>query len=100
MRVALSMLAVTVANWVMKASGPLALGHRQLPRTARRIVALMAPTLLAGLIVVELGDPDGGDLNWTQIVGVVVAGAARLLKLPMLLAVLCGAAATAVLRLM
>jgi branched-subunit amino acid transport protein len=100
MRVALSMLAVTVANWVMKASGPLALGHRQLPSTARRVVALMAPTLLAGLIVVELGDPDGGDLNWTQIGGVAVAGAARLLKLPMLLAVLCGAAATAVLRLM
>ena len=99
MRLWLSTLAVTVATWAMKASGPLALGHRRLPALARRVVALMAPALLAGLVVVELGDPDGGELNWTQIAGVAVAGVARLLRMPMLLAVLCGAAATALLRL-
>ena len=99
MRLWLSALAVTVANWLMKASGPLALGNRQLPPMANWVVSLMAPVLLAGLIVVELGDPDGGGLDLTQVCGVGVAGAARLLRVPMLLAVVCGAAATAILRL-
>ena len=60
MRLWLSILAVTVANWLLKASGPLVLGDRQLQPVARRVVALMAPVLLAGLIVVELAGPELG----------------------------------------
>ena len=60
---------MTVANWLLKASGPLVLGHRRLPRVARHVVALVAPVLLAGLIVIELAGPDWDGLDWRQIVG-------------------------------
>jgi branched-subunit amino acid transport protein len=96
----LSVLAVTAATWALKASGPLALGDRQLPRTAIKITTLMAPVLLAGLIVVDLGGAGWKDLDWAQVLGVSAAGLARTLKAPMLLAVVCGIAATALLRLL
>ena len=95
------MLAVTVANWLLKASGPLVLGHRRLPRAARRVVALVAPVLLAGLIVIELAGPGWDGLDWRQIAGVAAAGVGPVaLRMPMLVAVLFGAAATAGLRLL
>ena len=99
MRLWLSILAVTLATWLMKASGPLALGNRQLPQLAQSVVGLMAPVLLAALIVVELGGTRWTGLNVEQLIGVAVAGAARTLKAPMLVAVVIGAATTAVLRL-
>ncbi len=99
MRLWLSILAVTVANWLMKASGPLVLGHRTLPRVARNVVALMAPVLLAALIVVDLAGPDWDGFNWTQVFGVLVAAVAGLARVPILPAVLIGALATAGLRL-
>jgi branched-subunit amino acid transport protein len=96
----LSMLTVTVANWVMKASGPLALGERQLSPTVVDVTSLMAPVLLAGLIVIDLGGPAWSHLNWQQVLGVGAAGLARALKAPMLLAVVCGIVTTALLRLL
>lgn len=92
-------LAVTVANLLMKASGPLLLGDRTLGATTRRVIALMAPVLLAGLIVVDLLGERWGAVDGTQVAGVVVAGGARTLRVPMLLAVLCGVVVTALLRL-
>jgi uncharacterized membrane protein len=98
MREALAILVVTVGTCLLKAAGPLALGHRELPDTARRVVGLMAPALLAGLIVVELGASGWDELDWTQLAGVACAGAAWRLRAPMLLAVLVGAAVAAGLR--
>jgi branched-subunit amino acid transport protein len=94
-----AIIAVTLANWLLKATGPLVLGDR-LPPAARSIVALMAPVLLAGLIVVELAGPDWGHLDGAQVLGVAVAGAAFALRAPMLVAVLVGAAAAAGVRLL
>jgi branched-subunit amino acid transport protein len=99
MKLWLAILTVSVANWLMKAAGPLVLGDRRLPPMARGIVALMAPVLLAGLIVVELAGPDWDGLEGTQVLGVAVAGVAWALRAPMLVAVLLGAAAAAVVRL-
>jgi hypothetical protein len=65
-----------------------------------RVTSLMAPVLLAGLIVIHLGGARWGDLNWQQLLGVGVAGLARTLEAPMPLAVLCGVIATALLRLL
>jgi branched-subunit amino acid transport protein len=91
-------LAVTAANWVMKASGPLALGERRLPPRAGQVISLMASALLAGLIITHLGGTGWSGLNCQQVLGVGTAGLARALKAPMLLAVACGMAATALLR--
>jgi branched-subunit amino acid transport protein len=99
-RLWLSVLAVTIATWAMKASGPLALGERELPSIALKVTTLLAPVLLAGLIVSDLGGARWSDLDWLQVLGVGAAGLARALKAPMLLAVLCGIATTALLRLL
>lgn len=100
MKLWLSMLAVSAATSAMKASGPLALGNHQLPVAARRLVTLLAPALLAALIVVDLGGADWADLDSPQVLGVAVAGTARAFKSPMLVAVICGVTATALLRLL
>jgi len=100
MRLWLSILAVTLANWAMKASGPLALGHRSLPPVARNVVGLMAPVLLAALIVVDLGGPDWEGFDWTQVAGVGVAALAGIARVPILPSVLIGVLATVVLRLL
>jgi branched-subunit amino acid transport protein len=97
-RLWLSVLAVTLANWVLKAAGPLALGDRPLPSVARSVVSLMAPVLLSGLIVVELAGEEWGGLDWPQLTGVAVAGFAWAVRAPMLAAVLLGALATAAIR--
>ena len=100
MRVWLSVAVVIVANGLMKAIGPLVVGDRPLPSTARRVVALMAPVLLAGLIVVEVGGEDWAELDYHRLVGVGVAGVAYALRAPMLLAVLLAILSTALLRLL
>lgn len=100
MRIWLSIVVVSVANVLMKASAPLAIGARPLPGVAVRVTALTAPVLLAALIVTDLGGEGWGELDGTQVAGVATAGAARLAQAPMLLAVLGGIAATASLRLL
>jgi len=97
-RIWLSALAVTVMTWLMKASGPVALGDRQLPPRFRSVIAMMAPALLAGLIVVELGGPGWSEVDGAQVAGVAAAGVARLLRAPMLVAVLAGVVVTATIR--
>jgi uncharacterized membrane protein len=94
----LPVLAVTAANWAMKAGGPLALGDRRLPPRAVNVISLMASALLAGLIVTNLGGAGWSDVNGQQVLGVGAAGLARALRAPMLLAVGCGMAVTALLR--
>lgn len=97
MRIWLSVLAVTVLSWLMKASAPLVIAQRKLPPAVIRMTALTAPVLLAGLIVTELG---GKALDWTQLVGVGTSGVLAVLKVPMLVAVGGGIVATAVIRLL
>lgn len=99
MRAWIAVLVVTAASALMKASGPLVLGSRELPRGVRRVIGLVAPALLAGLIVVELSADGWDELDWTQVAGVAAAGAARVLRAPMLLAVVVGAAVAAGVRL-
>ncbi|GAA1534276.1 AzlD domain-containing protein [Kribbella lupini] len=96
-RIWLSVVAVTVLSWLMKASAPLIIAQRKLPRSVIRMTALTAPVLLAGLIVTELG---GKQLDWTQLAGVGTSGVLALAKVPMLVAVAGGIVATAAIRLL
>jgi branched-subunit amino acid transport protein len=98
MRIWVTVVLVSVATWLMKASGPLLLGDRRLPPVAVRVTALAAPVLLAALIVSDLAGDGWHELEWTRVTGVGVAGLASLLRAPMLLAVLLGAVTAALLR--
>lgn len=95
----IAIVVVALASWAMKAAGPVALGGRELPGRMRDVIALLAPVLLAALLVTELGGPRWSAVSWTQLVGVAAVGAARALKAPILVAVAAGVVVTALLRL-
>lgn len=66
---------LAVFSFAIRASGPLAVGGRPLGRSAAAVIELLAPALLAALIVVEtVGGTDGLDLD-ARIAGVAAAGA-------------------------
>ncbi len=57
--VTIAVLAVATA--AIRAGGPLLLGGRELPERAQGVIALLAPALLAALVVVQtFGAPEGG----------------------------------------
>lgn len=89
---------VAVANFAIKASGPVLLGGRELPERLLRIIALLASAILAALVVVGTFSEDGELKIDEQTVGVAAAGAALLLRAPMLIAIGLGAVAAALLR--
>ena len=93
-----AILAVAVVSFSIKAAGPLLLTGRQLPAWSGAVIALLAPALLAALIVVDVLGPHWTDVHWPVLVGLAVVVVAHLLRAPMLLAVLAGVAATALLR--
>lgn len=91
-----AIISVAVLSFAIKAAGPTVLGGRELPPRARSVIALMAPALLAGFVVV-----DTAGTRWSHVDPAVLAGLAavpvlRLGRLPMP-AVLVGAAAVAAL---
>ncbi|QXJ22398.1 AzlD domain-containing protein [Actinomadura graeca] len=91
--------AVAAINVLFKAAGPTTLGGRELPRPVLRVIAMLAPALLAALIVVEVAGPRWDGFDWTVTAGLGGALGARLLRAPELPAILCGVAVTAALRL-
>jgi branched-subunit amino acid transport protein len=92
-------IAVGAATVALKALGPVALGGRELPRRVLAMLALLAPALLAALVIVQtLGGDRGLELD-ARLPGVAVAAVALLLRAPLLVAVVVAAATTALLRL-
>jgi branched-subunit amino acid transport protein len=100
MRIWGSILLVFVAVTLLKASGPMIVGSRRLPEPVMRVVQLLAPALLTGLVIVALLGHRWVAVNVTQLVGVAVAITLRLLGWPMLACAALGMAAAAVLRVM
>ncbi|WP_306216010.1 AzlD domain-containing protein [Actinoplanes sp. RD1] len=99
MSVWIAILAVAAGSFLIKGIGPAALGERELPPWSTGVLALLAPTLLAALVVVEVLGRRWADLDPTVLAGLAAAVAAYLLRAPMLLAVVAGIVTTALLRL-
>jgi hypothetical protein len=87
-------LAVGAATIALKGAGTLVLGSRTLPSAVQSVIALLAPSLLAGLIVVQTVDGDNAPTIDARLAGVAVAAVALALRAP-LLVVLASAAAVA-----
>jgi branched-subunit amino acid transport protein len=84
---------------VIKGIGPVALGGRALPARLSGVVVLMAPALLAALVVTSaLADGDHLRIG-ADTVGVAAGGVVLLLRRPLLLAALVAVVVTATLRL-
>ena len=91
--------ALALATALIKAAGPVVFGGRDLPPLAARVIPLLAPALLAALVITEtFGRHTAGLELDARAVGVGVAAVALVLRAP-LLAVVGGAAlATALAR--
>jgi branched-subunit amino acid transport protein AzlD len=89
---------LAVGTVVIKAVGPIALGGRDLPPRLAGVVARLAPSLLAALVVVDTFGGDRALVIDETAVGLVAAAAALLAKLPMIAVVVIAAVATAAAR--
>jgi branched-subunit amino acid transport protein len=92
-------LGAAVISLTVKAAGPALVGHRQLPAWVRGVIALLAPALLAALVVTDVFGPHWSTLNGPVLGGLAATAAAKILRAPLLLAVIVGVAATALIRL-
>jgi branched-subunit amino acid transport protein len=73
---------------VLRAVGPVALGGRELPPRVMGVVALLAPALLAALVVTQTFGGEGSELVLDErAVGVAGAGAVLALRGGILLAI-------------
>lgn len=89
--------ALAVAS---KAAGPVLLGRRRLPRRALALVELLAPVMLAALVVTQAV---GGDrelvLDEARLAGLGAAALALVLRAGLLATIVAGAAVAALVRL-
>jgi branched chain amino acid efflux pump len=92
---------VGAATIAFKAMGPVVLGGRELPERVRGVVALLAPTLLAALVVVSVFG-QGRDLavEAGMTAGMAAAVVALLMRAPIIVVVGAAAVTAAVVRLL
>lgn len=93
-------LAVGAGTMAIKAAGPVLLGSTPLPGAVQRVVALLAPALLAALVATAaLGSGQQVVLD-ARVIGLGAAAVALALRAPVLLVVVIAAGAAAVARLL
>lgn len=94
----ITIAVLALATAAIRAAGPVVLGGRELPARVMSVVALLAPALLAALVVTQtLGTGRGIALD-ARLVGVAAAGLSIAARRSALEAVVVAAAATAVVR--
>jgi uncharacterized membrane protein len=91
---------LTVGTVAIKSAGPVALGGRSLPPQMSGVVARLAPSLLAALVVVDLFSGEERTLAVDESAfGALAAAGALALRLPMVAVVAIAAVVTATARL-
>ncbi|HET6696892.1 MAG TPA: AzlD domain-containing protein [Gaiellaceae bacterium] len=95
----IAVIVVGAATIVLKSVGPVLLGGRPLPEHLTGVVALLAPALLAALVVTQVAGGDEEIVLDARLVGLGAAIVAILLRAPLLVVVIAAAASTAVVRL-
>jgi branched-subunit amino acid transport protein len=91
-------IVVGLATVVFKATGPVLLGSRMLPPALADVVALLAPVLLAALVVTQTVGGDNELVLDARLAGVGAGAAAIALRAPLPAVVVIAAAATALAR--
>lgn len=93
-------LAVGAGTVLFKAAGPVLLRRRELPPRALGLVEVLAPAMLAGLVVTQAV---GGDrelaVDGPRLAGIALAGVAVWLRAPLIVVMALAAATAALLRL-
>jgi branched-subunit amino acid transport protein len=89
---------VGAATVALKAVGPVALGGRELPGPLTAILLLLAPALLAALVVTQAVGGDRELVFDERLLGLAAAAVATALRAPLLAVVVIAAAVTAAAR--
>jgi hypothetical protein len=89
---------VGVATVALKAVGPVVLGGRELPRALSAVLFLLAPALLAALVVTQAVAGDREIVLDERLFGIGTAAVGIVMRLPLLAVVAVAAAVTAGVR--
>jgi branched-subunit amino acid transport protein len=89
---------VGTATIALKSVGPVLLGGRPLPEHLDGVVSLLAPSVLAALVVTQLVGGDREIVLDARLVGLAAAVVALLLRAPLLVVVIAAAVAAAAAR--
>jgi hypothetical protein len=94
-----TIVLLAVGTVSIKSAGPVAFGTRTLPPRLAGFIGLLAPALLAALVAVDTftGAPHQLVIN-ARAAGLLAAGVAILLRLPIVVIVIVAAVATALVR--
>ena len=90
---------VGVVTMVFKASGPVLLGARELPPRVNSVVEVLAPAMLAALVVTQTVGGDREIVIDARLAGVVAGGIAVWLRAPLLVVMVVAALTAALIRL-
>ena len=94
-----TIVVLIVTTIAFRAAGPVAIGGRELPVRVLRVIGMLAPALLAALVVVEtFGDGRSLTLD-ARAAGIAVAGGILVVSESLVGAMLGAAVATALVRL-
>jgi branched-subunit amino acid transport protein len=91
-------LLVGAATVALKAVGPVLIGGRELPPRLTGVVSLLAPAVLAALVVTQVVGGSRELVLDERLLGLGAAAVALVLRAPLLVVVLAAAAATALAR--
>jgi branched-subunit amino acid transport protein len=94
----ITVVVIGLLTIAIKAVGPVALGGRELPPRLLGVIELLAPSLLAALVVSQVFASAQELVVDARAVGLTAAGAALVLRLPILAVIVIAAAATALAR--
>ena len=90
---------VGLGTIVFKASGPVLLGKRELPPRVASVVAVLAPAMLAALVVTQAVGGDREIVLDERLLGLAAGGIAVWLRAPLLAVMVIAAATAALIRL-
>jgi branched-subunit amino acid transport protein len=94
-----AVLAVGAGTVVLKAVGPVMVSGRRLPARATELLEMVAPAILAALVVTETFASGRSLVLDARLAGVAAGLVAVLLRAPLWVVVIVGALATALVRL-
>jgi branched-subunit amino acid transport protein len=86
------------ATVLLKATGPVLLGGRELPPKVVGVVGLLAPAVLAALVVTQVFADDRDLVVDSRLVGLGAGAVAVLARAPLIVVVFVAAASTAIVR--
>jgi branched-subunit amino acid transport protein len=88
------------ATILIKATGPVLLGGRDLPPRLAGVVELLAPAVLAALVVTQVFADEHDLVIDSRLVGLVAGAGCVVARAPLIVTIVVAAAATALVRLL